>query len=182
MRSAWVVVLGSSARRAWPHPSIAAPERTRHSLGNRSAPSATRATIRIKRVRRHAEAATKDPTARLGRASRFLAQVRHNVVSRAYLTALTSGGTLFFDPLIHHSGGTYNNASGAASKDACTEVEPGFWAPTGSAAPLPCPSSGFRRADVTAFYMQSQVFHCPLKQLSPFIIRRLPQVSWCCIR
>ena len=93
------MVRAHTARRAWPHPSIAVPAPTRHPLGNRNAPSATRATTRIKRGRRHAEAATKDPTARLERASRFLAQVNHNLVHPANGTALASGNSLFF----HHS-------------------------------------------------------------------------------
>lgn len=39
--------------------------------------------------------------------------------------------------------GTTSNASGLNSSSGCVGVEPGFWAPTGSALPLACPASGF---------------------------------------
>ena len=40
-------------------------------------------------------------------------------------------------------GGTYSNVSGLYGVLQCTDVEPGFWAPTGSAFPEECPESGF---------------------------------------
>ena len=46
--------------------------------------------------------------------------------------------------LQHRVGGTYNNATRATAREACIKVEPGFWAPTGSTAPIHCPTSGFR--------------------------------------
>ena len=40
-------------------------------------------------------------------------------------------------------GGRSSNASGLASLTQCLPVQPGFWAPTGSALPIRCPDSGF---------------------------------------
>ena len=40
-------------------------------------------------------------------------------------------------------GGTYSNATGLASERGCLPVPPGFWSPTGSTVPIPCPTSGF---------------------------------------
>ena len=40
-------------------------------------------------------------------------------------------------------GGTYSNVSGLDDVLQCTDVEPNFWAPTGSAFPEECPKSGF---------------------------------------
>ena len=40
-------------------------------------------------------------------------------------------------------GGTYSNATGLSTDLLCRPVQPGYWAPTGSALPEPCPVSGF---------------------------------------
>ena len=40
-------------------------------------------------------------------------------------------------------GGTYGNATRLQAESSCTQVALDYWAPTGSAQPIPCPSSGF---------------------------------------
>ena len=91
-------------------------------------------------MRRRAKAVIRDITARLERACRFLAPVRSRTDARSVILL-----ALFTELHLNvTTGGTYNNASSASSEYACAKVEPGFWAPTGSAAPLECPASGFR--------------------------------------
>ena len=51
---------------------------------------------------------------------------------------------LTFGHLCGTAGGTFNRASHSTSSTACKKVPVNFWAPTGSANPIPCPASGFR--------------------------------------